>query len=68
MDCLNILEARNHKSGNLEIRVSVLGNRLFLLNYGSISMGIFVKALPHLRCGAAFTNIPVEIMIQHTQK
>ena len=25
-------------------------------------MGIFVKALPHLRCVAAFTNIPVEIM------
>ena len=27
-----------------------------------------VKVLPHLRCGATFTNIPVEIMIQHAQK
>lgn len=26
---LNILEARNHKSGNLEIRVPVLRNHLF---------------------------------------
>ena len=26
---LNILAARNHKSGNLEISVLVLGNRLF---------------------------------------
>ena len=65
---LNILAARNRESGNLEIRVPVLGNRPFLLNYGSISMGIFVKALPHLRCVAAFTNIPVEIMIQYAQK
>ncbi len=63
-----ILADRNHKSGNLEIGVPLLGNRLFVLNYSSISMGIFVKALPHLRCVAAFTNIPVEIMIQYTQK
>ncbi|BFK07479.1 hypothetical protein F290043J8_30310 [Mediterraneibacter gnavus] len=40
----------------------------FVLDYGSISMGIFVKALPHLRCVAAFTNILVEIMIQYVQK
>ena len=59
---------RNHEARNLEIGVLVLGNRLFVLNYSSISMGIFVKALPHLRCVAAFTNIPVEIMIQHAQK
>ena len=26
---LNILEARNHKPGNLEIRVPALGNHLF---------------------------------------
>ena len=48
---------------NPEIGVPVLGNRLFVLSYSSISMGIFVKTLPHLRCIAAFTNIPVEIMI-----
>ena len=30
--------------------------RLLVLDYVSVSMGIFVKALPHLRC-AAFTNI-----------
>lgn len=40
----------------------------FVLDYGSISMGIFVKALPHLRCVAAFMNILVEIMIQCVQK
>jgi len=39
-----------------------------VLDCGSISMGILVKVLPHLRCGATFTNIPVEIMIQHAQK
>lgn len=58
---MNILAARNRKSENLEIV-------FFVLNYSSISMGIFVKALPHLRCVAAFTNIPVEIMIQYAQK
>ena len=58
---MNILATRNRKSGNLEIV-------FFVLNYSSISMGIFVKALPHLRCVAAFTNIPVEIMIQYAQK
>lgn len=65
---MNILAARNRESGNLEIGVPVLGNRLFVLNYSSISIGIFVKALPHLRCVAAFTNIPVEIMIEYAQK
>lgn len=59
---MNILAAQNRKSGNLEIGVPVLGNHLFVLDYLSISMGILVKALPHLRCVAAFTNIPVEIM------
>ena len=63
MEELNVLAVRNRKSGNLEIGVPVLGNRLFVLSYSSISMGIFVKTLPHLRCVAAFTNIPVEIMI-----
>ena len=65
---VNILVARNRKSGNLEIGVPVLGNRLFVLDYLSISMGILVKALPHLRCVAAFTNILIEIMIRYAQK
>lgn len=56
---MNILAAQNRKSGNLEIGVPVLGNHLFVLDYLSISMGILVKALPHLRCVAAFTNISV---------
>ena len=33
----------------------------FVLGYLSISMGILVKALPYLRCVAAFTNILIEI-------
>uniref|UniRef100_UPI003FF00E94 hypothetical protein n=1 Tax=Waltera intestinalis TaxID=2606635 RepID=UPI003FF00E94 len=37
-------------------------------DYLSISMGILVKALPHLRCVAAFTNILIEIMIRYAQK
>ena len=65
---MNILAARNHESGNFEIRVLVLGNHFFVLDYGSISMGIFVNALPYLRCVVAFTNILVEIMIQYAQK
>lgn len=40
----------------------------FVPNYSSISIGILVKALPHLLCVAAFTNIPVEIMIPYAQK
>jgi hypothetical protein len=36
----------------------------FVLDYLSISIGIFAKALPHLQCVAAFTNIPIEIMVQ----
>lgn len=40
----------------------------FVLDYLSISMGILVKALPHLRCVAAFTNILIEIMIRYAQK
>ena len=65
---MNILVIRNRKSGNLEIGVPVHGNHLFVLDYLSISMGIFVKALPHLRCVAAFTNILIEIMIRYAQK
>lgn len=65
---LNILKARNRKSGNLKIRVPVFGNHFFVLNCGSVSTGILVKVLLHLRCGAAFTNIPVEIMHAHAQK
>ena len=34
----------------------------------SISIGVFVKPLPHLRFVAAFTTIPIEIMIQYAQK
>lgn len=42
---LNILAARNRKSGNLEIRVPVLGNRLFCAQlqfhfYGNICQGL----------------------------
>ena len=51
-----------------QIRVPVLGNRLFVLGYLSISMGILVKALPHLRCVAAFTNILIEIIFRYAQK
>ena len=65
---MNILADLNLQSGNLEIRVPVLGNRLLVLDYVSVSMGIFVKALPHLRCVAAFTNILIEIMIWYAQK
>ena len=53
---------------NLEIGVPVLGNHVFVLDYLSISMGILVKALPHLRCVAAFTNILIKIMIRYAQK
>ena len=63
---MNILAAQNRKSGNLEIGVPVLGNHVFVLDYLSISMGIFVKVLSHLRCVVAFTtNIVIEIMIFH---
>ena len=65
---MNILAAQNRKSGNLEIGVPVLGNHLFVLDYLSISMGILVKALPHLRCVAAFTNILIKNMIRYAQK
>ena len=64
---MNVIAARNLESGNLEIRVPVLGNRLFVLDYVFVSMKIFVKALPHLRYVAAFTNILVEIIIQYAQ-
>ena len=60
------LEIANPEIWKSEFRYSEIV--FFVLNYSSISMGIFVKALPHLRCVAAFTNIPVEIMIQYTQK
>lgn len=47
---LNILVARNRKSGNLEIGVPVLGNRLFcawlLVHfYGDISQGLAASAV-----------------------
>lgn len=58
---MNILVARNRKSGNLKIAFFVLG-------YLYISMGILVKALPYLRCVAAFTNILIEIIFQYAQK
>jgi hypothetical protein len=34
----------------------------------SISVGILVKTLPHLRCVAVFTNVSTEIMIRYAQK
>lgn len=40
----------------------------FVLDYGFISIRIFVKSLPPLRCVAAFTNILIEIIIQYAQK
>lgn len=58
---MNILAARNHDSRKLEIGVPVLGNRFFVLNYGSTSIRIFVKALPYLRCVATFTSILIKI-------
>jgi hypothetical protein len=55
---LNILVARNHGFVNC----------LLVLDYVSISMGIFVKVLSHLRCVVAFTtNIFIEIMIWYAQ-
>ena len=47
---MNILVARNRKSGNLEIGVPVLGNRLFcawlLVHfYGDISQGLAASAV-----------------------
>ena len=40
----------------------------FVLDNLSISVGILVKALPHLRCVAVFTNVSTEIMIRYAQK
>lgn len=60
------LEIANPEIWKSEFRYSEIV--FFVLNYSSISMGIFVKALQHLWCVAAFTNIPVEIMIQYAQK
>ena len=71
MDCVLLqfyFTLNNREAGNLEIGVPISEIVFFVLNYDSISMGIFVKALPHLRCVAAFTNIPVEIMIRYAQK
>ena len=47
---VNILEARNHKSGNLEIRVPALGNHLFCAwlrfhFYGNIGQGLAAFAV-----------------------
>ena len=52
---MNILVARNRKSGNLEIGVPVLGNRLFcawlLVHfYGDISQGLAVSAVRSSLC------------------
>ena len=40
----------------------------FVLDDLSISVGLFVKTLPHLRCVAVFTNVSAEIMIWYAQK
>lgn len=40
----------------------------FMLEDLSISAGILVKTLPHLRCVAVFTNVSTEIMIRYAQK
>ena len=40
----------------------------FVLDDLSISVGIFVKTLPHLRCVAVFTNVSAEIMIRYAPK
>lgn len=47
---LTILAVQNTNSENLEIGVQVLVNHFFVLDYSSITIGIFGKALPHLRC------------------
>ena len=60
------LEIANPEIWKSEFRYSEIA--FFALDYVSISIGILVKALPHLRCVAAFTNIPVEIMIGYAQK
>ena len=36
----------------------------FALEYLFIFIGIFVKALQNLRCVAAFTNVPIKIIVQ----
>ena len=64
----NILVTRNRKSGNWESGFRYPEITFLCLITVSISMGIFVKSLPHLRCVAAFTNVPVEITIQYAQK
>lgn len=51
---------------NPKIRVSALGNRLFVLDHLYVSLGILVKILPHKRCVATFTNILREINIYKT--
>ena len=53
----------NRKS---EFRYSEIAS--FVLEDLSISAGILVKTLPHLRCVAVFTNVSTEIMIRYAQK
>ena len=60
------LEIANPEIWKSEFRYSEIA--FFVLDYVSISIGILVKALPHLRCVAAFTNIPIEIIIRYAQK
>ena len=60
------LEIANPKIWKSEFRYSEIP--FFVLDYLSISMGILVKALPHLRCVAVFTNVSTEIMIRYAQK
>ena len=49
-----------------EFRYSEIAS--FVLEDLSISAGILVKTLPHLRCVAVFTNVSTEIMIRYAQK
>ena len=49
-----------------EFRYSEIAS--FVLDDLSISVGILVKTLPHLRCVAVFTNVSTEIMIRYAQK
>lgn len=61
--CWEITNPKNWKS---EFRYSEI--TYFVLDDLSISAGILVKTLPHLRCVAVFTNVPTEIIIRYAQK
>ena len=60
------IEIANPEIWKSEFRYSEIV--FFVLDYLSISMRILVKALPHLRCVAAFTNILIEIIFRYAQK